>query len=67
MFVIMTVDTEIFPVAAIFRVIVVIAVPVMHRQQVQVFPLKFTAALGTDPAVQLERLFPITGVGRLVI
>ena len=66
MLVIMAVDTQVFPVAAVLGVVVVVAVLVVDGQEVQVFTLKFTAALGADPAVDLEGLLAVTGVGRFV-
>lgn len=67
MLIIMTVDAEVFPVAAILGVVVVVAVLVVDRQQLQVFPFKLTAAFGADPAVQFKGLLTIVGIGWLVV
>lgn len=67
MLIIMAVNTEVFPIAAIFGVVVVIAVPVVDGQQMQIVTFKLTSTFGADPTMQLERLFAIVGVGRLVI
>ena len=66
MLIVMAVDAEVFPVAAVLGVVMVIAVLVVDGQEVQVFTLKFTAALGADPAVDLEGLFAVTGVCRFI-
>lgn len=43
-----------------------IAVFVVDRQQLQVFPLKLAATLGADPAMNLEGLFAVVGIGWLI-
>jgi len=67
MLIIMTVDAEVFPVAAILGVVVVVAVLVVDRQQLQVFTFKLAATLGADPAMNLEGLFAVVGIGWLVV
>jgi hypothetical protein len=42
-----------------------ITVSMVDGQQVQIFPFKLTAALGADPAMDLEGLFAIIGIGWL--
>ena len=54
MFIIMAVDTEVFPVGTIRRVVVVIAVFVVNGEEVSVFIVKFTGALGADQTVNTE-------------
>lgn len=66
MFVIMAVDTQIFPIAAVLGVVAMVAVLVVDGQQLQVFPLKLASALGANPAVNLEGLFAVICVVRAV-
>ncbi len=54
MLVIMAVDTEVFPVAAILRVIEMVAVPVVDCEKVQIVQNKLAAAFGADPPVKFE-------------
>ena len=56
----MTVEAQVFPVAAIGRIVIVIVVLVVYRQLVEVFPGKFPSASRADPGVNPERLFPIS-------
>ena len=65
MFILVTVDTEIFPVGAIRRIVQVVSVLVMNRQKVSVLVVKLSTALPADQAVNLERTFPVVTVGRL--
>lgn len=55
----MAVDTEIFPVAAIGGIVIMVAVPVMNGKKVQVGQIELSAALGTNPAMKLQGAFPI--------
>ncbi len=41
-----------FPIAAIWRVVVVVAVLVMHLQQLQIGPIKGASTASTDPGKQ---------------
>ena len=59
MFLIMAVDTEIFPVGAVRRIIVVVAVFMVNGEEVSVRIIKFTGALGADETVDTERLFSV--------
>jgi len=59
-FVVMAVEAQQFPVAAIGRIIVVIVVPVMNRQFAQIGVFEFAAAATADPGIDLERLLSIT-------
>jgi hypothetical protein len=59
MLIIMAVGTKVFPIASVRRVILVIAIFVVNRQQVQVGKLEFPGAAGADPAVDFERSFPV--------
>ena len=58
MLIIVTIGTEVFPVTAIGRVVVMVAVPVMDGQQVQIFtPLPST----TSALMYWTEINPITG------
>ena len=57
--IVMTVETQEFPVAAVRRVVVVVVILVMHRKLAELFACEFAAASRTDPRVHLERLLPI--------
>ena len=59
MFIVVTVEAQQLPVAAVGGIIVVVVVLVMDRQLAQLLAAKFTAAPGTDPRILLERLPPI--------
>src|SRR2546421_239373 len=58
-FVVMAVEAQQFPIAAVGRVVVVIVVPVMNRQLTQVRVREFAAAATADPRIELERLLSI--------
>lgn len=49
MLIVMTVETEQLPVAAVRRIIVMVVVFVMDRELAQLFALKLTSAVSTDP------------------
>jgi hypothetical protein len=59
MFIIMAVDTEIFPVGAIGRVVVVIAVSMVDSEEVSVCIIKLTGTLGADQTMDTERLLSV--------
>ena len=59
MLVIMAVGTEVFPVAAIRRIVEMVTVPVMDSKKVQIVQSKLATAFGADPAVKLEGTFPV--------
>ena len=60
MLVFMAIDTEVFPVAPVGRIIVVIVVLVMDREHAKILTAKFASTPRTDPGVHLKRLLPIT-------
>ena len=62
MLVLVAVDAEVFPVAAVGRVVVVVAVLVVDGQQVQAGRVELPAALGADRAVDLDGFGPVVGV-----
>ena len=63
MLVVVAPDTEIFPVASVRRVKVMIAVLVVDGEKVEVGEVEFPAALGADPSMELEGPLTIV-VGR---
>jgi hypothetical protein len=60
MLIIMTMIADILPIGAIGRIIIMIAILMMYGQLMQIGRVELTGALGTDPAMQLERFFTIT-------
>jgi hypothetical protein len=65
MFVVVAVQTQQLPIAAIRRVVVVIVVPVVDGQFAQVGARKLAGAAPTDPRIELQRLFPVAPIARL--
>src|SRR5258708_6274672 len=63
--VVVAVQAEQLPVAAVGRVVVVIVVAVMDGQLAQVGSREFAAAAAADPRIDLERLFPIASFALL--
>ena len=59
MHVIMTVGTEVFPVGAVGRIILVVAVFVMDGQKMPVYVFKLPSAFRADETVYFKRLFPV--------
>ena len=55
----MAVHAEQFPVAAVRRVIIVVAVLMVHRQLVKLLAGEFPSAPGADPRQDLERSIPV--------
>ena len=58
-FIVMAIQTQQLPVAAIGRVVVVIVVPVMNGQLTKVSVCEFAGAAPTDPRIDLERLLSV--------
>jgi hypothetical protein len=58
-FIVVAIETEQFPVAAVRRIVVVVMVLVMDRELSDFFPREFPPAPRTDRRVQLECLVPI--------
>jgi hypothetical protein len=54
MLIIMAVVAEIFPVAAIGRIVVVVPITMMHRQEIQISGVELATAFGTDRTVNFE-------------
>ena len=59
MLVVVAVEAQQFPVAAVRRVVVMVVILVMDRQLPQLFTGKLTPAAGADPGKKLERSLPI--------
>jgi len=59
MFVVVAVETQQLPIAAVGGIVVVVVIAVVHREFVQVCAGEFAAATPADPGVELERLFPV--------
>jgi len=59
MLVVVAVDTEVFPVAPVGRVVEMVAVPVVNGEEVEVVKGEFPAAFGADPAIKLEGALPV--------
>ena len=62
MLVLVAVGAQVFPVAAVGRVVVVVAVLVVDGQQVQVGLAEFPAALGADRAVDSDGFHAVVAV-----
>ncbi len=60
MFIVMTVDAQKLPVAAIRRIVIMVVVLVMDSKFTKFFASEITAAPRTNPRMDLERFFPIT-------
>lgn len=54
MFIIVAVDAEVFPIRAVRGIVMVIAVFVVHREQVSGLEVEFSGAFGTNEPVKLE-------------
>ena len=59
MFVIVAINTQVFPVGSIGRVVQVIAVFVVDGQEMPGLFVKFSSAFGADQAMDLEGAFSI--------
>ncbi len=60
MLIVVAVDAQQLPVAAVQRVVVMIVDPVMNREHAQVFAGKLTRTLSANPGVHFKRLFAIS-------
>ena len=59
--VVVAIDAEVLPVAAVGRVVVVVVVFVMHRELLQVLACERASATRTDPGMNPQRLLAVTG------
>jgi hypothetical protein len=57
--ILMAVDAEIFPVGAVRRIVLAIAVLMMDCQQMPVLRAELSSAFGTDEAVNSQGLVPV--------
>jgi hypothetical protein len=57
--VVMAVNTEVFPIAPICRVIEMVPVLMVDGEKVKVMGFEFPTALGANPAMKLEGFFPV--------
>jgi len=58
--IVVAIETQQFPVAPVWRIVIVVVVSVMDRKLTKLFAFEFTPAARTDPGKNLERLLPIT-------
>ena len=58
----MTIDTEVFPIRSIRRVIQVISILMMDGEEVPVLVVKFPSAPAADETMDLERSLPVVTV-----
>jgi hypothetical protein len=63
MFIIMAMTAEVFPVGTIGRIVMVVTVLVVNRQQINACLVKFTTAFGTDWTVNFQGFRPVVAVG----
>ena len=59
MFIIVAINTEVLPVRTVRRIIQMVSIFVVHRQEMPCLFIEFPSALGTDKAVYLERALSI--------
>jgi hypothetical protein len=62
MLVVVAVETQQFPVAAVGGVVVVVVVSVVYRQLTEFFPLEFAGTATADVGKKLQRLLPVSGL-----
>jgi hypothetical protein len=65
MLVIVAVNAEQFPVAAVGRVVVVIVVPMVHRQFAKLLAFEFPDTSGADMGEEFQGPFPVSGLSQL--
>jgi hypothetical protein len=58
-FIVMAVNTEVFPIRTIRRVIPGISILVVYCEEMSVFVIELLRALSTDEAVNLDRPFSV--------
>ena len=65
--VVMAVQAEQFPVAAVGGIVLVVVIAVMHGQLAQVAAVELAGAAAADPGIDIQGLLPISlfaGIGR---
>lgn len=65
--ILMAVGAEVFPVAAVGRVVLVVAVPVVHGEEAALGRFEFPAAAGADQPVQGQGPLPVTLPDRQIL
>jgi hypothetical protein len=58
-FIVVAINAQQFPVAAIGRIIVMVVVPVMDRQFTQAYAAEFPPTAAANPRIDLQRLLAI--------
>ncbi len=66
MLVVVAPGAEVFPVAPVRGVVVVVTVAVVDSKEVEVRQIELPATFGTDPAMELQRTLPIVLRPRLI-
>ena len=59
--VVMAINTEILPVRAVRRIVVMIPVLMVHSEKIPAFEIEFFSAFGADQAVDFQGLFSVVG------
>lgn len=59
MLVVVAIEAKQFPVAAVRGVVIVVMVPMVDREFLELPALEFAAAARTNVRIQLQRLFPV--------
>ena len=59
MFIVMAIEAQQLPVAAVGRVVVVVVILMMDREFTELLSGKFASAPGADPGKELERTLPV--------
>ena len=67
MFIVVAVDTEQFPVAAVGGIVVVIVIAVVDGELLEIGACELARAAPADPRIQLERLLPVTLLTQLAV
>jgi len=65
MFMIMTVETQQLPVTTVRRIMVVVVIPVVHRQLTQLFAFEITGTAATDMGEELQRPLTVASLSYL--
>ena len=65
--IVVTIETQQFPVAAVRRIVVVVMILVMDRKLTKALAFEFAPAPRTDPRVNLERSLPIGLIPKFLV
>ena len=66
-FVVVAMDAEQFPIAAVGQVVVVVMIAMMDRELAQILPSKFARASSADPRIHLQRFRTIAALALLCL